>query len=60
MELKTSIPLLVVRQFGKCDSSQNPLRRCDGSCRGLVEALTDASSVRVLIPTDPFGEVEGN
>lgn len=55
MELTTSIPLLVVRQYWNRDYSQNPpLAARREFERVVVErlTLTDTQCVRVLIPAD--------
>jgi len=62
MELKTSIPLLVVRQFGNA----TPLKTRYGGETGVVGPWWSGRPsrthrrVRVLIPADPSGKVEGN
>ena len=63
MELKTSIPSLVVRQLETWLLSKSAAAVRREFQRGLVEAptLTDMRCVRVLIPADPTtGKVGGN
>jgi len=44
----------------ECDSSQHPLRRCDGGFNGRSEAAdSHGQRVRVLIPANPSRERSG-